>query len=70
MQGFGTYYYDDGRICEGILVQDRFEGEGKTTYTDGSFQVGMFNYDKYQGEVILTKPDGKRFRQHYIDGIN
>ncbi len=37
MEGFGTYYYDDGRVCEGILVENRLQGEGKTTFPDGSF---------------------------------
>ena len=68
MDGFGMYYWPDGRMFEGEFSEGRKIGQGKFYWPDGKIYEGEFKNDNCGGQGTLFYPDGKRFEGGWKDG--
>ena len=68
MEGFGFFYWPDGRIYEGEWILGKRHGKGRYFWTNGQVYEGEFKNDNCSGYGILYYPDGKRFEGNWKDG--
>ena len=47
--GYGEYYYSNGDVYKGNLVNGKMEGQGTMTYSDGTVKSGIWKGVKFQG---------------------
>jgi hypothetical protein len=54
MDGYGVYFWQDGRRYEGSYLKDKKDGFGTYTWADGRQYVGMWKNGKQHGEGKYT----------------
>jgi hypothetical protein len=53
IQGFGTFFYNDGEQYEGEFIDGKFQGHGTYFWTDGDKYIGQFSDDQRTGFGIF-----------------
>ena len=51
--GKGKYFFKNGEIYEGEIINDKFEGNGKYIYSSGEYYIGQWKNNLRNGKGIL-----------------
>ena len=68
MDGFGIYYFRNGRICKGQWKESKINGYGEFTWVEGKKYYGFYIKDKKDGFGIYYWPGGKFFVGFWKEG--
>ncbi|KAJ4463000.1 putative MORN motif protein [Paratrimastix pyriformis] len=67
MEGYGTYFYENGEQYEGEWLQNKRSGFGTMYYQDGTRYVGHWENGLRVGQGTLYKADGNRYEGAWAD---
>jgi len=56
--GKGKYFFKNGEIYEGSIIEDIFEGNGKYIYENGDYYIGQWKDNLRNGKGILYYKEG------------
>ena len=68
LNGYGEYYYNDGRSYKGDLADGQFEGNGTFVWADGDTYTGGFHQGELHGTGTLTWADGETYTGAFVNG--
>lgn len=70
MYGWGTYFYADGNLFEGVFREGRiFSGQGRMKYNDGRVFDGFWKDGLWEGQGKLTYPSEETLEGEFREGV-
>ena len=68
MDGYGIYYFKNGRIYKGQWKDSKIQGYGEFTWVEGKKYYGFYQKDKKDGFGIYYWPEEKFFIGFWKEG--
>lgn len=63
MDGYGVFYWPDGRIYEGDYLNDKKHGKGLFKWSDGREYNGYWKNGKQHGEGLFFSPEEEKWKK-------
>ena len=66
--GKGKYFFKNGEIYEGEILDDKFEGNGKYIYENGEYYTGQWKNDLRHGKgTLYYKNNNIKYKGDFVD---